>query len=210
MSEITTTRAGNRHRSHEKHERILKAATAVFLERGFDGANLDEIVRSSGVSRQTIYNHFGGKVSLFRAICVELTDEVTSQLLPSGARNLDPVTVLTRVGLAFLDLVLRPSSLALHRILIAEASRFPDLGREIYSAAGARSIAALADWLRHRADNGELSIDNPESAAGDFFALVRGNRQIRALLGVPVEQAARERKDVVDRAVRIFLKAYHR
>lgn len=178
------------------------------MERGFGGANLDEIVRSSGVSRQTIYNHFGDKVSLFRAMCVELTDEVTSQLLPSGARDLDPVTVLTKVGVTFLDLVLRPSSLALHRIIIAEATRFPDLGREIYSAAGARSIAALAGWLRHRSENGELSIDDPESAAGDFFALVRGNRQIRALLGVPVEQTARDRKEIVNRAVCLFLKAY--
>lgn len=208
MSDFTTLRGRQRQRSHQKHERILKAASEVFLEKGFDGANLDEIVRCAGVSRQTIYNHFGDKVSLFRAICADLTDEVTSILIPTNAGELDTAAVLHRVGIAFLDLVLRPTSLALQRMIIAETARFPDLGPEIYEAGGARSISALARWLDERTVRHELQIDDTVSAAEDFFALVRGNRQIRALLGVPVEQSGRESERVVARAVRIFMNAH--
>lgn len=208
MSEITTLRVRQRKRSLQKHELILKAATDLFLEKGFDGANLDEIVRNAGVSRQTIYNHFGDKVSLFRAICADLTDEVTSQLIPVNASELNTTAVLERVGNAFLDLVLRPTSLALHRVIIAETRRFPDLGPEIYAVSAARSIKVLSNWLGDRAAAGELSIDDTACAAEDFFALVRGNHQLRALLGISVEAGRAERRRFVARAVNTFVNAY--
>lgn len=195
----------SRGKSREKHDRILGAAMAVFLERGFEGASLDQIAIAANVSKQTIYNHFGDKASLFRAICLSLTEQVTAQLIPSARPHQDVKAGLARVGRVYLDLVLRTDALALHRIIISEVARFPDLGPAIYAEGAARATAALAAWL---AAQGELVIDDAEAAAENFFALLKGNRQIRALLGVPCEDDEPSRASVVNQAVEMFLRAY--
>jgi AcrR family transcriptional regulator len=194
--------------SKEKHQRILAAATAVFLERGFEGANTDDIASAAGVAKQTIFNHFGDKASLFRAICSALTDQVTADLVPVGGPTVGLREFLQRLGANYLDLVLQPNSLALHRIIISEIARFPELGRAVYSASAERSNKMLAHWLAQRAAEGKLLVEHPESAAEHFFALMRGNRQIRCILGLSSEPDGASRDDVVRRGIDAFLRAY--
>lgn len=202
-----------RPKSREKRDRILSAGTTVFLDRGFEGASIDQIAAVANVSKQTIYNHFGDKASLFRTICATISGNVVASLGQHTRREADAdqhsvKTRLVDVGRAYLDAVLAPSSLALHRIIIGETTRFPDLGPSVYAAGGARSIATLAEWLEARARDGELRIGDATAAAGDFYALVRGHRQVRALLGLPVEAEGAAREAAVERAVETFLRAY--
>ena len=152
----------------------------VFLARGYGGASVDEIAKAADVSKQTVYNHFGEDVKM----------------------------ALQRVGRAYLNLVLNPMSLALHRIIISEARRFPDLGPTIYNVGGARFTRTLADWLRARTEVGELSAPDAETAAENFCALLKGNRQVRALLGGPVERERRARDQAVGQALGACLRAY--
>ena len=195
----------SRGKSREKHDRILGAAMSVFLERGFEGASLDQIAIAANVSKQTIYNHFGDKASLFRAICLSLTEQVTAQLIPTAPPHQDVKARLARVGRVYLDLVLRTDALALHRIIIGEVTRFPDLGPVIYAEGAARATAALAAWL---AAQPELALDDAEEAAENFFSLIKGNRQIRALLGAAARHDEPSRARVVSQAVEMFLRAY--
>ncbi len=48
-------------------ERILQAALAVILEAGFERANLEKIAAVAGVTKPTVYSHFGSKVGLLQA-----------------------------------------------------------------------------------------------------------------------------------------------
>ena len=65
-------------RGERRRAAILKAATAVFLRRGFEGATLDEVIGRSGGSRTTLYEQFGGKEGLFAAIIDDLCHRLTA------------------------------------------------------------------------------------------------------------------------------------
>src|SRR3954469_9955374 len=63
------------HGSHlAKRRSILETAASVFCREGYGGTNIDLIACEAGVSRQTVYNHYGDKETLFRAVVAEVTE----------------------------------------------------------------------------------------------------------------------------------------
>jgi TetR/AcrR family transcriptional regulator, mexJK operon transcriptional repressor len=190
-----------------KHRAITEAAAAAFLAEGYEGASLDHIAATAGVSKQTIYNHFADKESLFRAICGDLTSRLVASLHPPGGSDENPAVTLRRLGQACLELALLPSSLALHRLIIGEAARFPELGRAIYQAGPARIVAELAAYLEEQTERGRLSVDDPSAAAEQFLGMLIGHHQLRALLGLGGPDASIIARRV-EEAVGTFLRAF--
>src|ERR1700730_16839402 len=88
-------------------ERILDAARNVFLERGFEGASIDEIAKAARSGKPTIYARFANKRALFTAVVMR---EVLSPIeqfetdLPTGATAKER---LVTAGLAMLEWTLR-------------------------------------------------------------------------------------------------------
>ena len=64
-------------------EKILRAALAVFLEVGFERANLDKIAAQAGVTKPTVYSHFGSKVGLLQAVAQQQAQQVITQFSPN-------------------------------------------------------------------------------------------------------------------------------
>src|SRR4051812_15565391 len=93
-------------RGEARRAGILSAARDVFLERGFEGATLDEIVRRAGGSRTTIYEQFGGKEGLFAAIIANVCEEVVAPLLVEEGGDLEQTLYLT--GRRFLAVIMSP------------------------------------------------------------------------------------------------------
>jgi len=206
--------AGRRHAvvtadaSARKHAAILAAARAVFLEVGYGAAGMDEIARRAGVAKQTIYNHFGGKDALFGEIITRLCDDLLRPLSRPEPRARAPQAALTALAREVMALMLEPSSLALHRLLMAEAPRFPELGRAAWRAGGERPVEALAGYLDEQTRQGALDVADPTLAAEQFFGLLVGHIQVRALLGIEAEPTAAARQAAIDEAVRTFLARY--
>lgn len=165
---------------------------------------MDTIAAEAGVAKQTIYNYFGSKDDLFRAIVSGLTEELFATLPRGGS----PSTVLRGLGLQFLTLMLRPSSLALHRMLVADAERFPDLARELYASGPLHAVRTLALWLEAETRQGTLRVADPFRAAEQFFGMLVGHMQLRALLCVEADPPPLERELAVENAVSTFLRAH--
>ena len=93
---------------------------------------MDAIAARAGVSKRTVYSHFPGKDALFAAVMGSHCDRAvgldTCQLDPDG----DPRSELTDLGVRFLSLVTSPTAVALFRTVVAEADRFPELGRTFF------------------------------------------------------------------------------
>jgi TetR/AcrR family transcriptional regulator, mexJK operon transcriptional repressor len=118
--------------------------------------------------------------------------------------------VLTDLARRYLDGVLQPNVLALRRLVIAEAERFPDLARTYYEQAPARAIELIAGHLRAFAERDLLKVSDPTLAAANFAYLVLAIPQDKAQF-CPGEQPGRaERERMVAEAVRVFLAAYQR
>jgi AcrR family transcriptional regulator len=66
--------AFSRARKTENRQKLIEAAGQVFERMGYSPASVDDIARAAGVSRQTFYRHFDGKVSVGLALYQELRE----------------------------------------------------------------------------------------------------------------------------------------
>jgi TetR/AcrR family transcriptional regulator, mexJK operon transcriptional repressor len=191
-----------------KAESILAAAKRTFLENGFGAVSMDAIAREAGVSKATVYAHFAGKEELFGAV---IGRECERYLADFSASELDPLDVsgsLTVLGRRYLELVLSPDGIALHRIILGEVTRFPLLGRVFWRAGPERQRVQIEAFLQSAAAFGILSLRNTRLAAEQFLSLVRGEIQLRQLLRLEADADEPSMRDAVAGAVDTFLRAF--
>lgn len=193
--------------SEHKHRAIQRAGAATFLRLGYGSASMDQIAAEAGVSKQTVYNHFQSKEALFKAIVEDLTSTLMAPLSLRDAEKSTPEQVLLSLGRDFLTLTLRPSSLALYRLIVAESARFPELGGAIYAVGAGRLLAMLAEYLDWETRNDRLSVPDPELAAEQLIGMLTGRVQLRALLGCAMPGEA-ELQRRAEHAVSSFLGLY--
>ncbi len=193
-----------------KQDAIVEAAAEVFLEQGFGSASMDEIARRAGVSKATVYSHFDSKPALFGAIVQHRCQRTLSAMLAEMSDK--PVAeTLTAVGRQFLDVLMMPGSLPLYRVVLAEAPRFPELGRIFYEAGPDRCAVALAQYLAALHERGSLDVPDARWAAEQFFGAVLGQIHIRMLLMVAGDAPGpEERTRYVAAAVSTFLNGRRR
>ena len=199
-------------RSARKRRAILEAARAAFLRNGYLGTSMDEIATAAGVSKQTVYKHFADKQTLFTEIVTSNVDEAGDPVelqvadLPDGD-DLD--ADLRALARRQLRAVMRPELMQLRRLVIGEATRFPELGRTFYERGQGRTVAALANAFKDLAARGALRLDDPERAASHFNWLVMSAPVNRAmLLGDGAIPPPAELDRHADDGVRAFLAAY--
>ena len=199
-------------RSARKHGAILEAATTLFLRNGYRGTSMDEIAARAGVSKQTVYKHFADKERLFSEIVTTTVEDVAQPIHREVLRLQDTGAIEADLrGLArqLLGLVMQPRILQLRRLVIAEAGRFPELGRTFYEQGPGRTMAALATVFERLAERGVLRPGDPLLAAAHFNWLVMSIPLNRAmLLGEDEPPAAAELDRHADAGVRAFLAAY--
>ncbi|PWC15574.1 TetR family transcriptional regulator [Brenneria roseae subsp. americana] len=197
---------------NEKARLVLKAATSVFLAHGFSAATTDMIQREAGVSKSTVYAHYANKEALFVAVikteCATFARTVQNIRFQSGGLR----KTLTALGRAYLEILLSPTGLALYRVAIAEAPKFPQLAQTFYLA-GPRVIAAiLTEQLAHAEQAGEIDTTTVgvETMASLFSNLVRGEAQLQYLTHPDPSPSAAQIDHWVEVAVTTFLCAFGR
>jgi AcrR family transcriptional regulator len=199
-------------RSARKRRAILDAAATIFLGHGYPGTSMDEVAARAGVSKQTVYKHFADKGTLFVEIVTTTVDEVSDpvheevlRLRDSGDLEAD----LRDLARRQLERVMQPRLLALRRLVIAEAGRFPELGRTFYERGAGRTIAALASTFERLAERGVLQLEDPDLAAAHFNWLIMSAPINQAmLLGPDKLPAPAELQRYADGGVHAFLAAY--
>ena len=208
QTEPSPTRRGGRpsaERAAQIGDQILDAATALFFAHGYGATSIEAVARRARVSKRTFYSRFRDKAALFGAVVTRLV----ARLRPANEAQLfrpGPLEdVLHRLALVILQAVLTPEALALHRLVVGEATRFPELAA-VLDASGSRreAITRIAALLAHDATAKGVAAENPEVAAEHFLHLIVAAPQRRALfLADPMTPAAREAwaRD----AVRLFL-----
>ena len=198
-------------RSEQKRHTILQSAEELFLTRGFNGTSMDEVAVHAGVSKQTVYNQFANKASLF----VEIVQSMTAQAAKRVQAEMREPETLAQVATELrghaerlLTIVMTPKLLRLRRLVIAEADRFPELGRALYDGGPGRAIAGLAVNIQRWADRDLLSISDAMVAATQFNWLVMGEPVNQAMFRADYVLSKAERVRHIQQAVRVFIAAY--
>jgi TetR/AcrR family transcriptional regulator, mexJK operon transcriptional repressor len=159
------------------------------------------------VSKATLYAHFSSKDRLFATIIGEACRQniAVGNFLPDGETDL-------QAGLAvfagnMLRFVLEDRSLAIHRVVISESLRFPELGRAFYDNGPGVFRAVFGDWLAEQTAAGRLAVPDPGLASDQFIGMLKGGVYLQATLGLTPPTEA-EIDDAVTSAVAAFVRAY--
>lgn len=190
---------------------IREAAAALFLEKGYAGASMDDIAARAGVSKQTIYTHFASKDELFEDLVLanagRVEEFVTAMRLAAEAAP-DARSGLRAIAGLYAAFVIRPEVLRLRRLVLGEAGRFPELARRYYEAVPARAYAALAGLIDGFAERGELHVEDTLLAAHHFAWLTLGLPLDQSLFDPQRLPSAKELDRLAGAAVDVFLAAY--
>ena len=197
----------------EVEERILDAARKVFLDRGFEGASIDEIADVARSGKPTIYARFRDKKALFTAAITRYVIAKQAQLesySPSGT-TIDER--LASVGVILLQEALTLEWINLLRLSIAEARRFPDLGGIVIRMTRERGTEIMMRLLGEVAESSEVetfpAFDPGRLAmtARYFIDLILLPQLMRALSGEPIKTLHAEIGPHVSQRVAFFLSA---
>jgi AcrR family transcriptional regulator len=197
----------------EVEERILDAARKVFLDRGFEGASIEEIAGVARSGKPTIYARFRDKKALFTAAVTQYVFANQSRLvnfLPSG-KSLEER--LANIGETVLQDALTPEWIGLQRLAIAEARRFPDLGSVVIRVMRERAIEIMIRLLGEAAEFSEVETipafrpDRLATTARYFIDLILLSQLLRALWGEPLKTLHAEIGPHVSERVAFFLAA---
>lgn len=191
-----------------KGQAIVDAAVRIFLEQGYGAASMDAIAAEAGVSKQTVYSHFGAKEALFEAIIQGKCRELMPPDSLKWSAGQDHEKTLRLFAQGFLMTVLAAPNTALFRVVIAESVRFPELAEAFYRAGPAAACDYLAGYLGKFHQAGALSVPEPKESARQFFALLRGDLYFRRLLNLTPPPKSAEVEAVVGKAVSAFLAAH--
>jgi AcrR family transcriptional regulator len=185
-------------------ETILDAATELFLADGYGDTSVETVALRAGISKRTFYHRFADKQALFAAV----VHRIIERLRPPAEIGLfegdDVEQVLRLAARLMLHAAVTPEVLALHRLILAEAARFPELAAALATEGAAEVMRELAAIFERETASGKLSIANPEFAAAAFMQLVVAVPQRRAL-GLGQKMTAAELDAWANDAVTLFL-----
>lgn len=193
-----------------KRAAILEAAKRLFVSQGFERVSMDQIATEAGVSKLTVYSHFGDKESLF----AEAVRAHCEQGMPTSLFVAEPETPvrerLTAIGKAFFEMIMTPEAIAGHRILCSPQVASSAMPAVFWEAGPQRVQQAFENLLQRRVASGELEIDDCRRAASQFFTLLKGEPHAQAVFGFSCGGHVDTPEEHVGAVVDFFLRAYAR
>jgi len=199
--------APGRPKDLEKGAAILEAAKRLFTTQGFDGTSMDQIAAAAGVSKLTVYSHFGDKESLFAAGAKAFCEQQLPGTLFEPHPEIPLRERLMQIARAFFAMISSPEAIAGHRILCTPQMADSPVPRMFWEAGPQRVQAAFAELLRRRESMGELAIDDIPRASSQFFTLLKGEPHAQLVFGCG-QACNTDTETHLAATVDLFLRAY--
>jgi len=188
---LVTTRRGGRPsglESEQKRGQIIDVATSLFFDQGYGATSIEAIAKQAGISKRTFYNRFRDKADLFGAVIHGIIGRIRPTDLAPLFEGGSFEEILRRLADLALRAALSPQAIALQRLILAEANRFPELAQAV-AAEGSKSeaIAHITTLIARERSAGRLRLDDARFGAEQFLQMVIAVPQRRAMgLGTPM------------------------
>ena len=193
--------------AQEKRALILGAATELFTELGYDKTSLARVAERAGVSTATMFKQFPTKADLFEAIVLQFWDAGPDEAVTAPPAG-DPRAGLTTLGSRYAQLLGRPGMAGLHRMVIAEAARFPDLARVQFDLGKQPFFELVRDYIDSEAREGSLEVADVVRATTEFLGMISNFVLWPQLLLHEWSPTGQAVDDTVSSAVETFLARY--
>ena len=210
-SKVADVRRPGGRRAEQKRAAIVAAARETFLANGY-GVSMDTVAAEAGVSKVTVYNHFGSKESLFIAIINHELDEALKegvQIVERRLANTDDLRGdLVHACRAWVAGISAPVVMDLRAVVVGELRRFPELGHAWQTRGPLRFHPVIAEALKRLVDRGDLDIDDIDLAVLQLSGLVVSPNLVYGGYGSPLSDQLKDRLIVA--GVDVFLSRYAR
>lgn len=184
---------------------ILDAALKIFAACGYSGTTMDAVAEAAGLTKPTLYQYFPSKEALFARMMMDKRDAMlVAFAAPDGG---DMVEQLHTFAWRYADTVMQPMMLSLARLIVAEAQRFPEVGRTYQAAGPDQLLEALMGFLVCQRTAGRLTFDDAELAAEDLWGLILSAPRTQALYKPDQTLGRAELARYVTNGLRVFLRA---
>ncbi|NHN89514.1 TetR/AcrR family transcriptional regulator [Acetobacter conturbans] len=195
-------------RTEARREAILKIAGCMFLQQGYASTSMAAVAAELGGSKSTLYGYFPSKEELFTAFVIDAGEDAFAALhdIPVSFDDFDKT--LTLLGRRYLQLLLSPRIIAICRLVIAESTRFPELGLLFFENGPKRVVGRIAGVLEAGVSADVLVPLNPLNAALQFKALCEAGIYEKLLWGLEESVAPEIMEAKVESAVEMFLARY--
>jgi AcrR family transcriptional regulator len=161
--------------------KVMEVATDMFVGRGYAATTLLDIAKKAGVATRTLYQHFGDKEAIFREVI--FARDAARIDRPELEEGEDLVTALRKAARYSYEVALRPRSIELMRLMIAESARFPELMSKVATAIFTRFTGNVAILFRQLADKGLIPAGDHDKSAELFVDLLLGNQTVMIYFG---------------------------
>lgn len=186
----------------ERRTRILAAAKDTFLQKGYNAASMEAIARAAGVSKVTVYGHFGSLDALLEAVVETEANAINAAL---HVRTLEDAGVRDRLialGVHLMKMLKSQDCLRLEHLVTARVSQQPALAQTFYRSGPERTIRNIESIVRQ-------SLGTSASEAAEMlFSLWSGGEQHRVSLGLRNPMSADEAELHVTRCVDQMIRAF--
>jgi TetR/AcrR family transcriptional regulator, mexJK operon transcriptional repressor len=195
----------SREASEQLGELILDAATQLFLAHGFGATSIEAVAKRVRISKRTFYHRFEDKPALFAAVVHRIIERLRPPASIALIEGADPHAVLERLATLILSAALSPQAIALHRLIVAESARFPELAAVLAREGAAEEAIRLIAGVIERANRARsLKCEDPVFAAQQFLQMVIALPQRRAM-GLGTAMSTREIDAWPRKVVDLFL-----
>ncbi len=184
-------------------DKVLDTAMRLFAERGYEATSIAAIATEARVGKHTIYRRYPDKAALFRA-CMERTMlYIVEARAGDGGDSGGPLDRLKAIALRAAHAAVDDQMIALYRMSIAEALRFPEIAAIFREPANDPLIARCADLVREAQEKGELGPEDPLVLAELVLEVTAGMLLQWCVAGREVDRA--EVGPWVERSWRLFI-----
>lgn len=195
-----------RHDSQRRTRAILDAATKLFLKDGFSATSMDLVAEKARVSKRTVYGHFRNKEQLYTAVVKRMCSEILPSSVTDPIRTGDNIEDRFReIGVAFLSSIYSLEQIRLFWLVVAESRTYPSIGRMMYEGPIRSARAVLRSFLDDLSRAGILDIDDAESTAIQYLAMLKMDTQMRLLLNCRSAPTVKEIESTARSCARLFL-----
>jgi AcrR family transcriptional regulator len=174
--------AGKASETLDRH--ILVTASRLFIANGYAGTSIEQIAAETGTGKQTIYRRYESKEDLFKAAITDLGEMLLGSAATAEASSADPLTSLRETCRAWLDIATMRETIAIYRVLIADAHRFPSLAAYMMDSVAEPFHAVILRLIRSAREAGQIRHDcDDELTSRVLSGLLTGWTHKQALLG---------------------------
>lgn len=199
--------ANVRSKSESKRKQILVAATLLFTEQGYSSTSMDLIAKNAGVSKQTVYSHFGSKDELFAASIKQKCDSYQMTEISLGTAS-EPAEILFVLAKRFLAMLTSKEALAIHKICAYESKSYPQISELFYQEGPERIVNDVAKLMAEFDSKQQLIIPEAKFAALQFLNMVKGECWMRLEFNTKKQISESEINRYLDSSIAMFIKGY--